>query len=71
MQKQKVRQMEEVGSNGVLFVGSEVVGDIKSWFLTLVSWMDSKTFLLRGFKQAPSQGLEKLTMRKQDSEEED
>ena len=39
--------MEEVESGVVLLgVGSEVVGDIKYWFLELVSWMDSKTFLL-------------------------
>ena len=38
--------MKEVGSDGVLLVSSDVVGDIKSWFLKLVSLMDSKTFLL-------------------------
>ena len=41
--------MEEVDSVGVMLgVGSEVVGDINSWFLKLVPWMDSKTFLLTG-----------------------
>ena len=36
---------------------------------TKASQLDSKTFLSRGFKQAPDQGLGKLTRMKQDPEE--